>query len=73
MYDRFVYPFYGPYGLLGNILLYYYYYYYYIARYLNLTFTEIYCLKIRTTLAYLIRNNTIKDLFYVVNSRKFIV
>jgi hypothetical protein len=24
MYDRFVYPFYGPYGLLGNILLYYY-------------------------------------------------
>jgi hypothetical protein len=23
MYDRFVYPFYGPYGLLGNILLYF--------------------------------------------------
>jgi hypothetical protein len=44
---------------------------YNFARYLNLTFTEIsqiYCLKIRTTLAYLIRNNTIKDLFYVVNS-----
>jgi hypothetical protein len=27
MYDRFVYPFYGPYGLLGNILYYIILYY----------------------------------------------
>jgi hypothetical protein len=30
MYDRFVYPFYGPYGLLGNILYYIILYYYII-------------------------------------------